>query len=75
MIKQYQEVGIKVIGYITCGYEAGQGDDRPGDLGSDFPDMSWYSLDLLKKMISNMALIDKVNGVFVDECSTNLILS
>lgn len=29
----------------------------------------WYSLDMNKMLITNMATIDHVDGVFIDECS------
>lgn len=61
----YQAVGIKVIGYITCGYEGGIGEDT----GGDGYDPYWYSLALQKKLITNMATLDGVDGVFIDECS------
>lgn len=56
-----QALGIKVIGYVTCGYE--------GKGGGDHYASKWYSLSMLKKLITNMAVIDKVDGVFIDECS------
>lgn len=61
MIQQYQAAGIKVIGYITCGYE--------GAGGGDHYALSWYSLSMQKKLVTNMATLDGVDGVFVDECS------
>ena len=54
-------VGIKVIGYITSGYEGKGGDDGYAS--------KWYSLNMNKKLITNMATIDHVDGVFIDECS------
>jgi hypothetical protein len=60
-ITAYQSAGIKVIGYISSGYE--------GNAGADSYDLKWYSLDMNKKLITNMAAIDRVNGVFIDECS------
>ena len=57
----YQAAGIKVIGYITSGYEGKGGDDGYAT--------KWYSLDMQKKLITNMATIDHVDGVFIDECS------
>jgi hypothetical protein len=57
----YQAAGIKVIGYITGGYEGSGGDDGYAS--------KWYSLEMNKKLVTNMATIDHVNGVFIDECS------
>lgn len=57
----YQAAGIKVIGYITGGYE--------GSGGGDGYDDYWYSLELNMKLITNMATQDHVDGVFIDECS------
>jgi hypothetical protein len=61
-IPRYQEAGIKVIGYLTSGYEH-QG------RGSGI-ELKWYSLEINKKFIKNMAEIDGVDGVFIDECSS-----
>ena len=60
-IAEYQTAGIKVIGYITSGYE-GTGSD--GGI-----DPYWYSLELNEMLIKNMAELDHVDGVFIDECS------
>ena len=60
-VASYQSAGIKVIGYITCGYE--------GAGGGDHYTSKWYSLDMQKKLITNMATLDHVDGVFIDECS------
>jgi len=57
----YQAAGIKVIGYITSGYEGAGGDDHY--------DPYWYSLETNKMLITNMATLDHVDGVFIDECS------
>ena len=57
----YHAAGIKVIGYITAGYE-GQG--SKGNIGPE-----WYTLAKNEQMIRNMAEIDGVDGVFIDECS------
>jgi hypothetical protein len=62
----YQAAGIKVIGYITAGYEGGVGEDT----GGDGYDPYWYSLELNKMLIRNMAELDGVDGVFIDECSS-----
>jgi len=56
-----QAVGIKVIGYITGGYEGAGGDDGYA--------AKWYSLATNKMLITNMATIDHVDGVFIDEVS------
>lgn len=60
-ITAFQEVGIKVIGYITAGYE---GTWSGGEI-----DDKWFSLETNKKLIKDMAEIDHVDGVFIDECS------
>jgi hypothetical protein len=60
-VSGYQAAGIKVIGYLTSGYEGKGGDDRYS--------LSWYSLEMNKKLIKNMATLDHVDGVFIDECS------
>lgn len=57
----YQAAGIKVIGYITAGYEGTHSD---GNISAQ-----WYSLDTNEQLIKNMAELDGVNGVFIDECS------
>jgi hypothetical protein len=67
MIDQYHAKGIKIIGYLSGGYEAGSGTDRPGD-GYD---PKWYSLETNKLLIKNMATIDEIDGVFIDECSAS----
>ena len=59
----YQTAGIRVIGYITSGYEGRGGDDGYNPY--------WYSLELNKQLIRNMAEIDGVDGVFIDEVSEN----
>ncbi len=57
----FRQVGIKVMGYITGGYEMkGSG----GGLRRE-----WYTLEINKKFIKNMAELDHVDGVFIDECS------
>lgn len=60
-ISSYQAAGIKVIGYITAGYEGTHSD------GSIAP--QWYSLATNEQLIKNMAVSDGINGVFIDECS------
>jgi len=57
----YQAAGIKVIGYITSGYEGAGGDDHYSPY--------WYSLETNKMLITNMATLDHVDGVFIDEVS------
>ncbi|MCX6819596.1 MAG: hypothetical protein NT129_06400 [Candidatus Aenigmarchaeota archaeon] len=58
-VSGYQAAGIKVIGYITGGYEGKGGDDGYA--------AKWYSLATNKMLITNMATIDHVDGVFIDE--------
>jgi hypothetical protein len=60
-IAAYKAAGIKVIGYITAGYE---GLGSQGNIGPE-----WYTLEMNRKLIKNMAEIDMVDGVFIDECS------
>ena len=57
----YHTAGIKIIGYITAGYE---GLGSKGDIGPE-----WYTLEKKEQLIRNMAQIDGVDGVFIDECS------
>ncbi|MBE0480238.1 MAG: hypothetical protein IBX68_04600 [Dehalococcoidia bacterium] len=58
-VTRLKSAGIKVIGYTSCGYEGrGSGGGQP---------LYMFTLDSLKKQIRNMALIDKVDGVFIDE--------
>lgn len=57
----YQAAGIKVIGYITSGYEGKGGDDGYAS--------KWYSQATNEMLIRNMADIDGVDGVFIDEIS------
>ncbi len=56
-----QAAGIKVIGYLTAGYESTYTD---GDIPAQ-----WYTLAANEESITGMAKIDGVNGVFIDECS------
>ena len=60
-VTRFQQDGIKVIGYLTSGYE-GRGS------GSGI-ELKWYTLELNKNIIRNMAELDGVDGVFIDECS------
>ena len=60
-IAGYHAAGIKIIGYISGGYEGSGGDDHYA--------AQWYSLATNKKLITNMATIDHVDGVFIDECT------
>jgi hypothetical protein len=60
-ISIYHTAGIKVIGYITSGYE---GTGSTGNI-----DAKWYTLEMNQTLIKNMALIDLLDGVFIDECS------
>jgi hypothetical protein len=57
----YRAAGIKVIGYLSAGYE--------GAGGADGYDRKWYSLEMNRKLIQNMAALDRVEGVFIDECT------
>jgi hypothetical protein len=61
-IPTYQEAGIKIIGYLTTGYE---GKGSAGKI-----DAKWSTLETNKRLIKNMAEIDKVDGVFIDECTS-----
>jgi hypothetical protein len=58
-VERYQNEGIKVIGYITAGYE---GWGSAGGLPQ-----SYCSLETNKRLIKNMAEIDHVDGIFIDE--------
>jgi hypothetical protein len=60
-IAGYHAAGIKIFGYISGGYEGSGGDDHYAS--------QWYSLATNKRLITNMATIDHVDGVFIDECS------
>ena len=60
-ISGYHAAGIKIIGYSSGGYE--------GKGGGDHYASKWYSLETNKMLITNMATIDHVDGVFIDECS------
>ena len=51
----------KLSRYITAGYEGTHSD---GNISAQ-----WYSLDTNEQLIKNMAELDGVNGVFIDECS------
>jgi hypothetical protein len=57
----YQAAGIKVIGYLTAGYE---GKGSAGQI-----DPQWYTLEMNQKLIRNMAEIDHLDGIFIDECT------
>jgi hypothetical protein len=60
-IAGYHAAGIKIIGYISGGYEGSGGDDHYAPY--------WYNLGTNKMLITNMATIDHVDGVFIDECT------
>jgi len=60
-IAGYHAAGIKIIGYISGGYEGAGGDDGYAT--------KWYSLATNKMLITNMATLDHVDGVFIDEVS------
>ncbi len=58
-VSRMQAAGMKVIGYTSCGYEGrGSGGGQP---------LSMFTLASVKKQITNMAQLDGVNGVFIDE--------
>ena len=57
----YKAAGTKVIGYLTAGYEGA------GSTGNIDP--KWYTLETNLRLIKNMAEIDHVDGIFIDECS------
>ena len=62
-IRQLRAAGIKVIGYTSCGYEGVRsGGGQPA---------SCFTLDVVKKQINNMAALDGVDGVFIDEIDNN----
>jgi len=61
-LASYKAAGIKVIGYITGGYE---GTGSNGSL-----DSKWYTLAMNQALIKKMAEIDHVDGVFIDECTS-----
>ncbi len=60
-VSRFQGAGIKVIGYLTAGYE--------GKGSSSGIEGKWFTLEMNKKLIKNMAELDRVDGVFIDECS------
>jgi len=61
-IQEYTSAGVKLIGYITGGYEE---KGSSGNLGC-----RWYTLEMNRKYIKNMAELDRLDGVFIDECSS-----
>jgi Spherulation-specific family 4 len=61
-IPAYKRAGIKVIGYLTAGYE---GKGSAGKI-----EAKWSALETNVELIKNMAEIDKVDGVFIDECTS-----
>jgi hypothetical protein len=61
-IVRYQESGIRLIGYLTAGYE---GTHSGGNIESQ-----WYSLETNLRLIKNMFELDKIDGIFIDECSS-----
>jgi hypothetical protein len=60
-VADYQAAGIKVIGYITAGYET-----KGSESGME---KRYYTLEMNTKLIKNMAELDHVDGVFIDECT------
>jgi hypothetical protein len=61
-ISIYKAAGIKVIGYLTSGYEL-QG--SRGKINTQR-----YTIEMNRKLIKNMAEVEKIDGVFIDECSS-----
>ncbi len=61
-LASYKAAGIKVIGYITAGYE--------GTRSNGSHDRNWYTLAMNQALIRKMAEIDHIDGVFVDECTS-----
>ncbi len=58
-VAKMKAAGMKVIGYTSCGYEGrGSAGGQP---------LSMFYLATVKKQITNMAKLDGVNGVFIDE--------
>lgn len=61
-LSAFKAAGIKVVGYITGGYEGRQ---SGGEI-----DSKWYTLAMNRILIRDMAKVDRVDGVFIDECSS-----
>lgn len=59
-VASLQEAGIRVLGYVTSGY-GGRG-------SSGALDPVWCTLDTNQRLIASMAMQDRVDGVFIDEC-------
>lgn len=59
-VPELQSAGIRVLGYLTSGYG---GTGTSGTL-----DPLWYALDTNKQFITSMAELDRVDGIFADEC-------
>ena len=60
-VGKFKNAGIKVMGYLTSGYE--------GKGSSTGLDRWWYTLGMNKTLIRDMAELDRVDGVFIDECT------
>jgi len=56
----FQQAGIEVFGYLTSGYE---------NRGTSVP-LLYSSLATNEKIITNLARVDQVAGVFIDECTS-----
>ena len=61
-IAEYKTAGIKVFGYITGGYE--------GSGSNGILSRKWYTMEMNQTLIKNMAVIDLVDGIFIDECNS-----
>ncbi len=59
-VARFRAAGIKVIGYLTSGYEG---------RGSGGIARKWCTLETNRELIKEMAEKDGVDGVFIDECS------
>jgi hypothetical protein len=62
-VRALQEAGIRVLGYLTSGY-GGKG-------SSGALDPQWCTLETNQRLARNMASLDGVDGVFIDECSAH----
>lgn len=60
-LADYHAAGIKLIGYLTAGYE---GIQSGGQL-----DRSWFTIETVRKLVRNMAELDRIDGIFLDEIS------
>ncbi len=60
-VEEFHEAGIKLIGYLTSGY-GGKG-------SASGLESRWYTLEMNQRLVRNMAELDGIDGVFIDECS------